>query len=99
MACVIRGNEFVQTSQPWALAKDPTRRSELEAALTALMRALARHCVLLFPFMPSKTAEVWKQLGAQGELAAMRFDALASLDAKEWRVQKGAPLFPKPQQP
>lgn len=96
MACVTRGNEFVQTSQPWALAKTPEKRGELERVLASLARALARHCVLLFPFVPGKARALWAQLGAPGDLADQRLDALDTLDAKEWRVQKGAPLFPKP---
>ena len=95
MACVTRGNEFVQTSQPWSLAKSPEKRQELERVLAALARALARHCVLLFPFVPGKAQALWTQLGAPGDLPSQRFENLASLDAKEWRVRKGAPLFPR----
>ena len=99
MATVTRGNEYVQRSQPWALAKFPEKRSELEAVLAALMRAIARQCVMLYPFVPSKAQELWSQLGAPGELHLQRFDELASLDAKEWRVRRGTPLFPKPAEP
>ena len=96
MASVTRGNEYVQSSQPWALAKDESRHGELENVLAALARNLARQCVLLFPFMPVKTEELWRQLGAPGRVSDQRFDALAGLDAVGWRVRKGAPLFPKP---
>src|SRR5690606_14868278 len=92
---VARGNEYVDRQAPWKLAKDPAQRAELEATMAALARHLARHCVLLFPFMPGKTTELWKALGAPGSPGDQRFDALASLVASGWHVTKPAPLFPK----
>ena len=95
MLSVSRGNEFVQSRQPWVLAKDAARRGELETVLAALARHLARHAITLFPFMPGKAAALWHQLGAPGTLAAQRFTSLATLDATGWRVQKGDSLFPR----
>src|SRR3712207_9238415 len=56
---VARANEFVQGSQPWSLAKDASRRAELEAVLAGAARALARQAVALTPFMPAKMTELW----------------------------------------
>ncbi|MGH7639035.1 MAG: methionine--tRNA ligase [Gemmatimonadaceae bacterium] len=95
MACVIRGNEFVQSSQPWALAKSPEKRDELASVMAALARALARHCVMLFPFVPAKAQALWEQLGAPGRVEDQRFEALTTLDVTGWRVNRGDPLFPK----
>jgi methionyl-tRNA synthetase len=96
MTSVARGNEFVQFSQPWAMAKDPARRAELEATMAALARQLARHAICLFPFMPVKAAALWGQLGAPGRIEDQRFAKLASLDATGWNVKKGEGLFPRP---
>ncbi|MBK8646563.1 MAG: class I tRNA ligase family protein [Gemmatimonadetes bacterium] len=63
---VARGNEYVDRQAPWKLAKDPAQRVELDATMAALARHLARHCVLLHPFMPVKTLELWRALGAPG---------------------------------
>jgi methionyl-tRNA synthetase len=95
MQSVAHGNEFIQSSQPWAMAKDPARRAELEATMAALARHLARHAVCLFPFMPTKSAELWRMLGAPGDVSGQRFAALSQIDATGWRVQKGEPLFPR----
>ena len=92
---VTRGNEFVQSSQPWALAKDPSSSAELDNVLASVTRALARQCVLLHPFVPGKTEELWRQLGAPGRVSDQRFDGLAGLDGAGWKVRKGAPLFPR----
>jgi methionyl-tRNA synthetase len=93
---VARSNEFVQSSAPWALAKDPTRRKELDAVMASLVRQLARQAVCIFPFMPGKSSSLWSRLGAPGTLEDIRFSEVAALDPAGWQVQKGEPLFPKP---
>jgi methionyl-tRNA synthetase len=94
-ATVSRGNEYVDRQAPWKLAKDPALRPELDRTLAALVRQLARHAIHLQPFMPTKSAELWRQLGAPGVLAHQRFANVAALDASGWRVTKGDGLFPK----
>ena len=93
--CVAHGNEFVGKQAPWAMAKDPARSAELDATLSTLIRSLARQTVALAPFMPGKTAELWKALGAPGVVHDMRFDMLATLDPSGWRVKKPDALFPR----
>ncbi|MEQ1692210.1 MAG: class I tRNA ligase family protein, partial [Gemmatimonas sp.] len=91
-----RANEYTQAMAPWQLAKDPSRRAELEQVLASLIRRLARQAVLLAPFMPGKTQSLWEQLGGVGAVHAQRFDDLARLDAAGWTVRKGDGLFPRP---
>ncbi len=94
-ATVARGNEYVDRQAPWKLAKDPALAGELATTMAALIRHLARQCVVLYPFMPGKAQELWRALGAPGPLEAQRFDALDTLEATGWQVAKGAPMFPK----
>jgi methionyl-tRNA synthetase len=94
---VARTNEYVDRQAPWKLAKDPALRPELERTLAALIRQLARHAIHLHPFMPEKSAELWRQLGAPGVLAHQRFANVGTLDVAGWRVAKGEGLFPKDQ--
>jgi methionyl-tRNA synthetase len=96
-ACVSRGNEYVQASQPWALAKgtDDESRRKLDSVLASLVRQLARQTVLLAPFMPVKAQALWEQLGAPGNVADQRFADLQKLDVTGWKVRKGEPLFPR----
>jgi methionyl-tRNA synthetase len=63
MAIVRRSNAWVDASAPWALAKDPDAAEELDAVLGGLVRALARVATALQPFMPEKSAELWRRLG------------------------------------
>ncbi|MEP7001387.1 MAG: class I tRNA ligase family protein [bacterium] len=101
MACVGRGNEYVQTMQPWSLAKidDANSRRALDDVLSSLVRQLARQAVLLAPFMPNKAQAAWEQLGGPGTVLEQRNDQLASLDATGWTVKKGESLFPKVARP
>jgi len=96
MACVTRGNEFVQSSQPWALAKHQDTRAQLEQVLATIIRQLARHAIHLAPFMPNKAQELWEQLGGRDQVADQRFADVAGLDVTAWKVAKGQALFPKP---
>jgi methionyl-tRNA synthetase len=92
---IARANEYVDRQAPWKLAKDPATRGELETTLATVVRQLARQAVYLFPFMPNKSEELWKALGAPGSPGEMRFDQLAKFDPTGWKVQKGVSLFPK----
>ena len=99
MACVTRGTEFVQSSQPWALAKNQETRKDLETVLAAIVRQLARHAIHLAPFMPGKSQELWEQIGGRGRVEDQRFVDAGAIDVTGWRVAKGASLFPKPPAP
>lgn len=92
---IARANEYVDRQAPWKLAKDPALRAELESTLATLMRQLTRQAVYLWPFMPNKTEELWKALGAPGAVGEMRFSGLDSLSPTGWKVDKGPSLFPK----
>jgi methionyl-tRNA synthetase len=92
---VTHANEYAQKMQPWSLAKNPDRREELEHALAALVRQLARLAVLTSPFMPTKAQDLWASLGGPGDVATQRLDALERLDPTGWHVSRGAVLFPR----
>jgi methionyl-tRNA synthetase len=63
MSIVRAANGFIDSEQPWKLAKDPAQQARLDDVLAALVRALATTAVTLEPFIPTKAAEMWKRLG------------------------------------
>jgi methionyl-tRNA synthetase len=67
----------------------------LESTLASLVRQLARQAVYLWPFMPEKSAELWRSLGAPGSPSTVGFSGLKELDPSGWKILKSAPLFPK----
>jgi methionyl-tRNA synthetase len=92
---IARANEFVQQQAPWALAKDPARRSDLERVLASVARQLVRHAVSLAPFMPDKASELWSQLGGSGRVQDASLLRLDTLSPAGWRVARGGALFPR----
>jgi len=92
---VSEANGFVERSAPWVLAKDPQRTTDLDETLGALVGSLAVAAVLLTPFMPRKMEDLWERVA--GERSLPTLDELSALDPSGWRVEKGSPLFPRPE--
>lgn len=104
LSLVRRANAYVDEVRPWELASaEEDLRADgedageaaarLDAALGSLVRALAASGAMLEPFVPTKAAELWRQLGGDppfpgfGELD----DRVVGLEA----VREGEVLFPR----
>ena len=91
-------NGFVDEMRPWALAKaerDGAGPESLDRVLGQLLRALAATAAMMAPFMPEKSAEIWKAVGGEGEIPP--FAALAAAIADLGPVRPGPVLFPRPE--
>jgi len=91
---VDRANGFVEERAPWTLAKEG-RTGELEEALAALARALARITLLASPFMPTKTQSIWEALGLPGTVADVPWGYVERPPTGGAASRKPPPLFPK----
>jgi methionyl-tRNA synthetase len=94
---VVRANRYMVERSPWTLAKDPSKRQELEGILYASAETLRALAILLSPVMPSAAGRLWEQLGIGEPLAEQRLE-----DAATWgrlpvgtRTHKGDALFPR----
>jgi methionyl-tRNA synthetase len=97
-------NGYVTASEPWKLAKDAERTSDLHRVLYATADSLRALAVLLSPVMPKATAKLWTSLGAEQALGPLAEQRIA--DAGRWgllpegaRVTKGEVLFPRLEEP
>lgn len=89
-----RANKYIDECEPWALAKDESKRTRLSGVLYNLVETIRRVAVLLQAFMPDTAAKILTSLGIKdGELSG--FSSL-----KQWgampaggNVVKGEPLF------
>jgi methionyl-tRNA synthetase len=55
-------NRAIDERKPWTLAKEG-REHELDALLYDVSEGLRWLAILLHPFMPERTAQMWEQLG------------------------------------
>ena len=92
---VSAANLFVQQTAPWALAK-AGRDAELDAALGALARSLARLAVMVSPFIPEKAQALWRMLGQDGEVEKARWSFVEDPETAGRTVTTPEVLFPKP---
>ncbi len=90
-------NRYVDRTTPWALAKDPERKEELEAVMYNLLEGLRVISGLVYPVMPGSAAAMQKLLGLDPDA---RFFDLALV--KTWgtlvpgtELEKPSVLFPR----
>jgi len=95
-----RVNGYVTEQQPWVLAKDSTKKIELDKVLYNTADSIRALAVLLHPVMPATTEILWKSLGAHETLGDISLQKISEVST--WgqlppgsRITKGAVLFPR----
>jgi methionyl-tRNA synthetase len=93
-------NGYVTAKEPWAVAKDPSRKAELDGILYNTAESLRALAILLHPIMPISTEKLWGYLGASetlGEIGKQRLSKVAEWGQLEpgTRISKGEILFPR----
>ena len=86
-------NGYIDATAPFSLAKDESKRIELDTVLHLSAQAIAAALTALLPVLPQKAADGLRQLGV---------DAAVRSGAKLWehlplghKVGEGSPLFPR----
>ena len=92
-------NKYVEDSAPWKLAKDVSRKPELDSVLYNLAEGLRICAILLHPFMPETTVEILRQLGLPAHVENLAVEQAAwGRGEPGVMVVPGRPLFPKLQE-
>ena len=96
-ALISRTNKYIDETAPWALAKDPDKKSRLNTVMYNLAETLRIVAILISPYMPTTASKVWGQLGLE-----MEFSKVSLKDAQGWgrmpagtKVSKPEPIFPR----
>ncbi|MEM7434744.1 MAG: methionine--tRNA ligase [Myxococcota bacterium] len=94
---VAAANKYVDSTEPWKLAKqeDDTRLGQVCYTVLETLRWLS---VMLFPVMPNKANELRGQLGIPPLLPTVSLDLWPSVWgglAPDTHTQAGSPLFPR----
>lgn len=93
---ISRSNKYIDETQPWALAKDESKRAELASVMTHLVESLRIASILLQPFLTQAPRKIWEQLGiSEGELTAWDSGKTFGLIPAGTKLVKGNPIFPR----
>lgn len=87
-------DKFISDAKPWDIAKDETRRADLELVLRTAIESLRSATVLLAPVLPQSTQAIWEQLGESSNVAEIAPNTLAPI-APETRIGEIKPVFPR----
>ena len=96
-ALVARTNKYIDETAPWVLAKDEANKEKLASVMNHLAESLRQIAIMIEPFMPHTTPQIFAQLGIEGE-ASKVWDSLTKFDtlARGTKVvEKGTPIFPR----
>ncbi|NGP45789.1 methionine--tRNA ligase [Bacillaceae bacterium SIJ1] len=93
---VRRTNKYIDETMPWALAKDESKKEQLQSTLYHLAESLRMISIMLEPFFTTASVEMRRQLGCTDDSLSTwssleRFGAIQS----SITVQKAKPIFPR----
>jgi len=86
-------NRYIDTTQPWALAKDPAKAPELNRVLATLADSLRFLGIILAPFLPDAAAKIRRAIG-DGREPSLANAAMGRINTIP-RVERLSGLFPR----
>ncbi len=87
-------NKYIEDQQPWALARKPELRPQLNTVLYNLAEVCRVLSVLLTPFLVETPQKIRQQLGLDNPVKAFQEAAFGGFP-RGIRVRRGQPLFPR----
>lgn len=94
MNLVSRANKYIEETTPWALAKDESKKEQLESVMAHLSYVLFVAGMLLKPILVTKSDKIFDQLGLKEEGRVYTNIHNSSL-LNGLKVEKGEQLFPR----
>ncbi len=88
-------NEFIASSEPWAIARDESRAGELSQVLFDVAEAVRVAAVLLLPVMPKSAAEILRRVGETRPAGDIRLADAAWRNEGARQILKGDALWPR----
>ncbi|MCT3532392.1 methionine--tRNA ligase [Latilactobacillus curvatus] len=92
---ISRANKYIDETEPWVLAKDDSRKAELDSVLAHLAESLRIVALLLQPVMTHALRDMFAQLGLDFDQVAQRELVYGTFPANIQVVAKGTPIFPR----
>ena len=88
-------NEYITSTEPWALARDAARGDELSQVLFDVAEALRVAAVLLLPVMPRSAAEILRRVGESTPVDRIRIADADWRNTGERAIAKADALWPR----
>jgi len=92
-----RTNRYIDQTRPWILGKDESKKSRLSNIMLNLAESIRLITIMIYPFMPVKAKEIWKQLGIKTDLDKINIqeDLLWGKLEPGTVVKPGKSIFPR----
>ena len=87
-------NEYIASTSPWLLAKNPADADRLSQVLFDTAEAVRLAAVMLTPIMPSSAAEILRRVGGRRDHLQLDLDGRWRADGERIIRQEG-PLWPR----
>lgn len=88
-------NEYIASTEPWALARDESQAGRLSQVLFDVAEAVRIAGVLLLPVMPASAAEILRRVGETGAPGQIRLAHAHWRNHGERQVLKSDSLWPR----
>ncbi|UUV98522.1 methionine--tRNA ligase [Vagococcus luciliae] len=92
---ISRANKYIDETEPWNLAKDEEKQTELNSVMVHLAESLRISAILLQPIMTQAPKEIFSQLGLDAETVSMIDIRFGEFPSGTKVVSKGTPIFPR----
>jgi len=87
-------NEYIASTEPWALARDPANDTRLSQVLFDVAEAVRIAGVLLLPIVPGSAAEILHRVGESRPSSHLRIED-ATWTFGDRNIRKGPSLWPR----
>jgi len=88
-------NEYIASTEPWVLARDPARADELSQVLFDVAEAVRVAAVLLLPIMPQSAGEILRRVGETKKIGDIRLSDAAWRAEGDRIIAKADALWPR----
>lgn len=90
-------NKYIDTTAPWALAKDKDNRDRLETVLYTSMDGIRSLSLLIYPFMPETAMKIRDQLNIKDSVEKNSFEELKQVKQLKagGKIGEVVPIFPR----
>ncbi|HEX6973362.1 MAG TPA: methionine--tRNA ligase subunit beta, partial [Vicinamibacterales bacterium] len=88
-------NEYIASTEPWALARDASKSDQLSQVLFDVAEAVRIAAILLLPVMPRSAAEILRRVGESRAVESIRLADAAWTNTGERTIAKGDALWPR----